>query len=79
MCFRRKEGRVWVTLRHEGMWQELEEIPILALVLSLGVRRKVSCSEGLGKAETRGHWRGLERAAVEGRERTGGEAWKGPI
>lgn len=80
MCFRRKKGRVWVMLQHEGAWQELEGIPILALLLSSGMRRKVSCSEELGKVGARGHWRGPERAAArEGRERTRGEPWKGPV
>lgn len=79
VCFRRKKGRVRVMLQHEGAWRELKGISILALLLSLGTRRMVSCSEGLGSVEARGHWRGLERAAVEGREGTSAQPWKGPV
>lgn len=52
-------------LQREGAWQELEGIAVLALLLSLRMKRQVSCSEGLGNVEARGHWRGFERATVQ--------------
>lgn len=60
VCFRRKKGRVWVMLQHEGAWQELERIPISHLSASafFGNEEEGQLLRGAGKG---GGQRALER------------------